>query len=54
MMTDCWKIEPMERPNFKQLKSRLDAFDPVKTNVFAIAKGFIKNRSQSGGAGGVS
>ena len=29
IMTDCWKREPMERPTFKHLKSRLDAFNPI-------------------------
>ena len=29
IMTDCWKREARERPTFKHLKSRLDAFNPT-------------------------
>ena len=29
LMTDCWNREPLDRPTFKHLKSRLDAFKPT-------------------------
>ena len=33
IMQGCWNIDPMERPTFKQLKSRLDSFDPTTATV---------------------
>ena len=42
LMTACWNMEPMDRPNFQELKTRLDAFNPklrqAKTNPIAIPK----------------